>query len=176
MPGMSTSTLEHVSKDAGPDRAARNRLLAYRVQPWRRWYWALLPLLALVAYATVLRVGFLSDDLTFAYRAASGGVDLRLLLPDRSSDFYRAVGELLTWRLGWLLFGYNPLPYHMIGLALHVCASLMLGLWLAEVTGRRSLGWLAGALFAVFPLHLEAVGWVAAQWDEWAALFGLLSL
>jgi hypothetical protein len=38
------------------------------------------------------------------------------------------------------------------------------------------LGWLAGAIFAVLPIHLEAVGWLAAQWDLWATLFALLSL
>jgi hypothetical protein len=51
-----------------------------------------------------------------------------------------------------------------------------LGLWLAEATSNRLLGWMASAFLAVFPLNLEAVGWVAAQWDLWAALFGFTSL
>ena len=33
-----------------------------------------------------------------------------------------------------------------------------------------------GSLFAVYPLHTEAVGWLAAQWDLWATMFGLLGL
>src|SRR2546430_17146413 len=83
---------------------------------------------------------------------------------------------LLVWRLGWESWGFSPWPFPLRGLILHATASLVLGLWLAEATARRALGWLAGALFAVFPLHLEAVGWLAAQWDAWAALFGILSL
>src|SRR3712207_6273716 len=132
---------------------------------FRTWHWALIPLLAVLAYASVLCIGFLSDDNILLSMARSEGVTLQGLLPDPVWPGYRPVGALLTWRLGWLLWGPNPVPYHLVGLLVHASTSLVLGLWLSELTTRRALGWLAGALFAVFPLHLEAVGWLAAQWD-----------
>jgi hypothetical protein len=149
---------------------------AHSVRTFRRWYWALIPLLAFTAYATVLRIGFLSDDFAILDAARLDPVNLQTFLPTRHTVLlYRPVGMLLTWILGWHVWGFNPLPYHVLGLLLHAGASLALGLWLAEAISRRWLGWLAGALFAVFPLHLEAVGWLAAQWDEWAAFFGLFA-
>jgi hypothetical protein len=149
--------------------------------PFQTWHWALVPLLAIVAYYMVLGVGFLMDDYRLLTLAQEPGIDGRALLPFDSSwvppkGFYRPVGALFTWELGWELWGFNPVPYHFTGLLLHSGCALALGLWLAGATGRRGLGWLAGALFAVFPAHLEAVAWLAAQWDALATLLGILSL
>jgi hypothetical protein len=138
--------------------------------------WAVIPLLAMAAYLPVLRIGFLADDFLLLSQGKIAGLGLATLLPDPHWFFYRPLGKFLTWQLGWVLWGYNPLPYHVVGLLLHAGTALMLALWLTEVTGRRGLGWWGGALFAVFPLHLEAAGWLAAQWDAWAAFFGLASL
>jgi hypothetical protein len=138
--------------------------------------WLLLPALAVAAYITVLRIGFLSDDLLLLHRAAADGIGPGVLLPSPDWPFYRPFGTLVTWQLGWQLWHFNPFPYHLIGLLVHGGASLALGLWVSEISGLRPVGLIAGALFAVFPLHLEAVGWLAAQWDAWAVLFVLLSL
>jgi hypothetical protein len=83
---------------------------------------------------------------------------------------------MVIWQLGWVLWGANPVPYQVFGLLLHAGVALMLGLWLAEATQRQTLGWLAGALFGVFPLHLEAVGWISAHWDALATLLAITSL
>lgn len=143
------------------------------------WLWAVVPALAVAAYITAFRVGFLIDDLQFLRDVRGKGVDLQALLPDPTPIyglFYRPVGSLLTWQLGWQLWGDNPLPYHVQSVLLHAGVALFVGLCAAEVSGQRLLGWLSGALFAVFPLHTEAVAWLSAQWDVWAALFGALSL
>ncbi|MEO8288881.1 MAG: hypothetical protein ABI670_20900 [Chloroflexota bacterium] len=143
---------------------------------FRRAYWAALPTLAVAAYFSTLRVGFLSDDYVLAYGRMLTGFRWSSLLPDPTWAFYRPVSTFFTWGLGWHFWGPNPWPYHLLSLLLHAVATLALGLWLAEATQRRPLGWLAGALFAVFPLHTEAVGWIASQWDVWAAAFGLVGL
>ena len=158
--------------EGGKRRASLLGLL--RPQAFRPWHWALVPLLAIVAYITVLRIGFLGDDIVLLAQAQGRGIET--LLPSTGSFFYRPVGMLFTWQLGWRLWGFNPLPFHVAGLVMHAVASLALGLWLAEATLKRSLACLAGALFAVYPLHMEAVGWVAAQWDLLAVMFGLLGL
>jgi hypothetical protein len=146
-----------------------------RTSPFRAWYWALVPFLAIAAYVTVLRIGFLADDLLLLIEGRSGN-RLAHLLPSPDWFLYRPVGQLFIWDLGWTLWGYNPLPFHLQGLLLHAGVALVLGLWVSEVSSRRWMGLLVGALFAVYPLNSEAVGWLAAQWDALAALFGLLSL
>ncbi len=119
--------------------------------PFRRGYWALIPLIATLAYATTLRIGFLSDDFLLLYSARQRGLDPGVWLPDLNWLFYRPVGTFLTWQLGWQLRDFNPFLYHLVGLFMHATVSLLLGLWLATATSNRSVGWLAGALFAVFP-------------------------
>jgi hypothetical protein len=143
---------------------------------FRRWYWLFVPALAIVAYATVLRIGFLGDDYVLLVQADYHKITLDSLLPAPGWFLYRPVGLLFIWDLGARLWGHNPFPFHLVGLLLHALTSLVLGLWLAEATSRRWLGWLTGAIFAVFPLHLEAVGWIAAQWDVLSTLFGTLAI
>lgn len=143
---------------------------------FRRLYWLFVPVLAIAAYVMVLRVGFLSDDFLLLHEASASQSYFDFFRSDPSKFFYRPVGQTLTWQLGWDLFGFRPLPYHLIGLLLHAAIATLLGFWFALVTRRPVMGWLAGALFAVFPLNTEAVGWLASQWDLWAAFFTLVSL
>src|SRR5207302_3812992 len=77
-------------------------------QAFRRWYWAVVPVLAVAAYITVLRIGFLSDDYLLLFRVKLEGFTLSSLLPSPDSAFYRPFSNLLTWQLGWYLFGSNP--------------------------------------------------------------------
>lgn len=141
-----------------------------------RWYWAAIPLLAIAAYISTAQMDFLGDDLWLLNEARKSGLILDVFVPKADWYFYRPLGTLFTWQLGWQVWGFNPVPYHLLSVLAHSLVSLVLGLWLAELTGKPALAWLAAAFFAVFPLHVEAVAWLAAQWDLWAALFGLLSL
>jgi hypothetical protein len=177
---MGTGVVERVTSEPGAGRIEHRQEgddtpLPTQGPSFRRAYWLTIPFLAIAAYASVLRVGFLGDDYPLYIQTRETPFGLGDLLPHQWF-FYRPLSTLFTWVLGVHLWGTNPVPYHLISLLLHAAASLALGLWLAEVTSRKWLGLLAGCLFAVFPLHLEAVGWIAAQWDLWAAMFGLLSL
>jgi hypothetical protein len=153
------------------------RLFAFRyLQQWHKWYWGLLPILAVAAYATVLRIGFLADDYFQLYEAQQSGIDPLAVIAAYQGGFLRPAGLLFSYQIGWALWGLNPLPYHLVSLLAHASSSLLLGLWLSMVTAKPRLGWLAGALFAVFPLHTEAVGWVAAQFDNFSVLLTFGSL
>lgn len=85
----------------------------------RRAIWLAIPLLALAAYLTALGVGFLSDDFVILSSVRSSGVDFNAFVPDPTWPFYRPVSTMLIWELGWQVWGFNPLPYHLIGLLLH---------------------------------------------------------
>jgi len=146
------------------------------VHSWRGWYWALVPLLAIAAYVTVLRVGFLADDFFQLNIGRIWGLNPFSGFDLNEPAFLRPVGFYFAYQLPWHLWGYNPLPYHITGLLAHAGSALLLGLWLSTVTRKPGLGWLAGVLFGVFPLHLEAVAWVGAQFDTFAVFFGLASL
>lgn len=85
----------------------------------------------------------------------------------------------LTWISHMLdveLFGPNAGALLLMNVALHVvnCALLFLFLWFA--TGALGRSAVVAALFAVHPLHVESVAWVAERKDTLSALFFLLCL
>lgn len=71
----------------------------------------------------------------------------------------------------WQLFGENPLPFHVTQIALHglVAVSLLRLFRRAQLGPRVALA--AALLFAVHPIHVESVAWVAALKDPLFLLF-----
>jgi hypothetical protein len=85
----------------------------------------------------------------------------------------------LTWvshMLDVQLWGMNPGPPHLINAILHAFNALVLFLLLERLTARRWLSVIAAALFAVHPLRVESVAWVAERKDLLCALFSLLTI
>ncbi len=85
----------------------------------------------------------------------------------------------LTWLSHMLdveLFGLDPGAHHAVSAALHSVNAALLFLVLARMTGARGRSLLVAALFAVHPLHVESVAWVAERKDVLSTLFGLLAL
>ena len=72
------------------------------------------------------------------------------------------------------LFGLNPWGHHLTSVLLHALNAVLVFALLQQMTGAtwRSL-WVA-ALFAVHPLRVESVAWVAERKDVLSAFFGLL--
>ncbi|MBW1684613.1 MAG: tetratricopeptide repeat protein [Deltaproteobacteria bacterium] len=84
----------------------------------------------------------------------------------------------LTWlshMLDCQLFGLNPAGHHFTNLLLHVLNTLLLFALLQRMTGARRRSALVAALFAIHPLHVESVAWVAARKDVLSTFFALLA-
>lgn len=62
----------------------------------------------------------------------------------------------------YYLFKANPVPYHLVGIALHCVASVLLFLLLARSFSSEA-SFFATLLFAVHPIHTEAVTWVSGR-------------
>jgi len=80
------------------------------------------------------------------------------------------------------LFGLRPGGHHFTNVLLHTTAAVLLFLILAELTGSPSRtgticasGFVA-ALFAIHPLHVESVAWIAERKDVLSAVFFMLTL
>jgi Tfp pilus assembly protein PilF len=85
----------------------------------------------------------------------------------------------LTWLSHMLdceLFGLNPGWHHMVGLGCHVANTLVLFAVLRRMTGALGRSAMVAALFALHPLHVESVAWVAERKDVLSAFFFLLTL
>ncbi len=74
------------------------------------------------------------------------------------------------------LFGHNPAGHHGVNLLLHTVNTLLFYGWLVRVTRSPYKSAFAAALFAIHPLRVETVAWVADRKDLLAMLFALLTL
>jgi len=85
----------------------------------------------------------------------------------------------LTWlshMLDFELFGLNPGGHHLTNLLIHLLNSFLILAVIFRMTGDFWRSWFIGIFFALHPLHVESVAWVAERKDLLCALFWLLSL
>lgn len=73
-------------------------------------------------------------------------------------------------------FGMNPHGHHLTSLVIHIVSSLLLLLLLSRLTGSLWSSFFVAGLFALHPMHVESVAWVAERKDVLSALFWFLTL
>ncbi len=84
----------------------------------------------------------------------------------------------LTWMshmLDWRLYGPSPAGHHLTSLLLHMASAVALFLLLDRMTGAPGRSAFAAALFALHPLHVESVAWVAERKDVLSTLIWILT-
>ncbi len=74
------------------------------------------------------------------------------------------------------LFGMNPHGHHATSLIIHVLNVLLLFFWLRSATGAVWKSAFVAAVFAVHPLALESVAWIAERKNVLSTFFLLLTL
>lgn len=82
----------------------------------------------------------------------------------------------LSHALDCQLFGLSPAGHHITNLILHTANVILLFLALGRLTGAVWRSALVAALFAVHPLHVESVAWVAERKDVLSGFFFMLTL
>lgn len=96
-----------------------------------------------------------------------------------SFGFHECNWHPLTWwslMLDAGLWGVRPGAFHLVNLVLHVTSVLLLYFFLVRTTGRPHRAGFVAWMFAVHPLHVESVAWVAERKDVLSALFWFLTL
>ena len=129
-----------------------------------------------LVYANSLFNGFTMDDELYIQRNPQVTEHtLRLLFqPNAASNVFRPV-TFASLALNWIAAGYKPLGYHLVNLLLHAGVTVLLLLVLREVLTRLAAGELvsfaAAVLFAVHPIHTEAVSSAVGRSELLAAGF-----
>jgi len=145
-----------------------------------------LPALILAAAVLVVFGRMVSFDFVFyddqAYVVANAHIragltadSLRWALTALEAGFWQP----LTWislLLDREIWGMNPGGYHLTNLLLHLASVLLLFAALDRLTGETAKSFLVAALFAVHPLHVEPVAWIAARKDVLAGVFWSFAL
>ncbi len=84
----------------------------------------------------------------------------------------------LTWishMLDVQLFGLNPRWHHLTNLLFHIANTLLLFFVLHRMTKALWKSAFVAALFALHPLHVESVAWVAERKDVLSMFFWILT-
>jgi len=80
------------------------------------------------------------------------------------TNVYRPLVSL-SLMLSWRLHGPKPLGYHVENLVLHLLCVLLVFLVWARASGEHAAAAWAAAIYAVLPVHTEAVAWISGRAD-----------
>jgi protein O-mannosyl-transferase len=95
------------------------------------------------------------------------------------TTFHTANWHPLTWLSHMLdceLYGLKPAGHHWTNVEFHIANAILLLFILFRMTGALWQSALVAALFALHPLHVESVAWVAERKDVLSTFFGFLSI
>jgi tetratricopeptide (TPR) repeat protein len=131
----------------------------------------------LLVYANGLTGGFTYDDKAIVRDnpriRAPGRIDQVFGTqyfggPPGSGTAYRPM-LLLSFALQWWLHGGNAVPFHVANVFLHIVATLLFVMLLLRIGIPSPAAIAAGLLFAVHPIHVEAVTSVVGRGETQAA-------
>lgn len=130
-------------------------------------------------YWQVLSHGFVDYDDTM-YVTANPNVQAGLAgIPWAFTNTLAGLWHPLTWishMLDFQVYGLDPMGHHLTSLLFHVLNTLLLFAVLRRMTGAPwPSAWVA-ILFAVHPLHVESVAWVAERKDVLSTFFWMLTM
>lgn len=150
------------------------------------------PMVVLLLLAALPYIGILRNDFTYAFD------DKILILDSPYVHNFHHLREVLTTtlfsnmgsqagipyyrpmvKLGFLLcyqvFGPSAFGFHLFSLLLNVVAVGMLFVLAERLLSNRLAAFASAALFALHPVHVEAVAWISAMTDLEATFFCLLA-
>jgi len=175
------ATRESSAPARATSRVAEPQVPARASDPRVRAACAGLLLLTLVAYATVLRNGFVGwDDMTYVAENPHvlGGLSPAGLAWAFTSR-EQANWHPLTWLSHMLdvsLFGVAPWGHHLTSLLLHLTNTALLFAALRRLTRAPWPSLAVAALFALHPLHVESVASLGERKDVLSTTFWFAAL
>lgn len=145
--------------------------------PTRPWWPQALALVVItcMAYVPAMRAGFIWDDDNYvtqnkSLRTLSGLIAI-WTDPAATPQYYPFVHSMF-W-VEYQFWGLWPVGYHVVNILLHAANAILL--W--HVLRKLSLPapWLAAAIFALHPVHVESVAWITERKNVLSGLFYLSS-
>lgn len=146
-----------------------------RFLPWG------IALATLAVFSPVLWHDFVNlDDPVVVYENAHvrAGLTLEGIRWAFTSDFVTNWVPLtmVSHMLDVQLFGMNPAGHHLSSVLFHILSSVLLFLTLSRATAAPFCSAAVALLFALHPLQVESVAWIAERKDVLSAFFWMLTL
>ncbi len=135
---------------------------------------ALLVLLTALAYLPALKGGFIWDDDSHLTENSCivGPLGFKGIWTSSAAVYYPLV--LSSFWLLHALWGLNPLPYHLVNIAMHAVCAVVLWRVLLRLGVRGA--WLGAAVWALHPVQAESVAWITELKNTQSCLFYLLAI
>ena len=136
----------------------------------------LLIVLTVAAYVPALRGGFVWDDDKYVTANPT------LRTTDGLAKIWFEIGATiqyypLVFTTFWIehrLWGLEPFGYHLVNVLLHATSAGLLWTLLRRLTVPGA--WLAAAVFAIHPVHVESVAWITERKNTLSGVFYLLAV
>jgi protein O-mannosyl-transferase len=140
------------------------------------WGWfvcGILILSVVAAYQSTWHAGFIWDDDLHLTRnlCIVGPLGLREIWTTGAAIYYPLV--LTNFWIQHALWGLNPLPYHLVNVAMHAGSAILL--WRVLLGLEIKGAWLGAAMWALHPVQVESVAWITELKNTQSCLFYLLS-
>ena len=137
---------------------------------------ALLFGISLLIYANTLTSGFAYDDEMYVRRniAVTHPTLTLLFKVDKYANVFRPV-TFATLAMNWVTGHEHTFGYHLVNVLLNAAVTLLLYFLLLSlldsVPRGRTIAFVAALLYAVHPIHTEAVAWISGRSEVLAAGF-----
>jgi tetratricopeptide (TPR) repeat protein len=134
-----------------------------------------LAVLAFAAYQPAWRAGFIWDDDDHLTKnpAMTAPHGLRTIWSSLSVSRYYPL-TLTTFWVQRRLWGLDPMPYHMVNIALHAINGLLVYFLLRRL--RVPVAWFPAGLWVLHPVNVESVAWVTELKNAQSGFFFFLAL
>jgi hypothetical protein len=139
-----------------------------------------LAILTVITFWSLKDCGFINfDDKFYVYENAHVQSGLNWNSISYAFSFEFSNWHPLTWlslMLDYQIFGLNPFGYHLINLLFHVMNTILLFLIFHRMTKSLWRSAFVACLFAIHPLHVESVAWIAERKDVLYTFFWMLTM
>ncbi|MGA2138669.1 MAG: glycosyltransferase family 39 protein, partial [Verrucomicrobiia bacterium] len=134
-----------------------------------------LVLITLLTYQPAWRAGFIwdDDDHLTANRAMTAPRGLQMIWSSLAVSRYYPLTLTSFW-VQRRLWGLNPMPYHLVNIALHAVNGVLLFSLLRRL--RVPAAWLAAIVWVLHPVNVESVAWITELKNTQSAAFFFLAL
>jgi protein O-mannosyl-transferase len=143
-----------------------------------------LAILTVITFWQLKDCGFINlDDNIYVYENAyvTSGLNANSIghafsseLVERSANWHPVTWMSLMF--DYQIFGLNPQGFHMVNLLFHILNTILLFLILRRMTKKLWPSAFVAALFAIHPLHVESVAWIAERKDVLSTFFWMLTM
>lgn len=124
-------------------------------------------------------INYDDDAVVYNNPAVTRGLDLheiaRVFTQESGRDSWFPITDI-SHMLDWQLYGPNAGGHHLTNVLLHAATAIILFLVLQEMTGGPWRSAFVAAAFAVHPLRVESVAWIAERKDVLSGIFFMLAI